>query len=409
MFSAVNDNVRIPVAYYYISSLDAPEKVVLLQEILSAIIDCGVDILCVTFDGLRPNSALCRLMGANLDVYSDTFSPFFIHKDMRIGTIFDFSHTEKLVWNTLASVGTIRDGENKDINWKYYEQLVEFKDDRNYSLSHKLTKAHINYDSNSMNVKMAVQIFSKKTADSMEFLMNSGHKEFRNDAGTIQFTRKINDMYDICNSFAKGYAKDNPFKRPMSRENIQEISSFIDNVTEYIKGLRIYNDRRWVRLCDSTRKTGFVGYLADLKCLREIFNKIALENSYVENIATHTMSQDHVEIFFGKTRALNGHNNNPTCQQFDAALMKILANTMIPNSEHGNCLDLVKSSVYDPYSTISYVTSRRAIIKDSDESVHGEDIEIFMEQMAQIESVECGSRLTDLNNHTICQIAGVVH
>lgn len=51
------------------------------ESILTAIIDCGVVILCMTFDGLRKIPALCRLMRTNLDVYSDRLNPFFIHNN----------------------------------------------------------------------------------------------------------------------------------------------------------------------------------------------------------------------------------------------------------------------------------------------------------------------------------------
>ena len=65
-----------------------------------------------------------------------------------------------------------------------------------------------------MNVKVAAQTFSSSVADALQFLMKSGHIEFKDAAGTIKFigtTDRLFDMFNSKNPFAKG------FKRPLDK------------------------------------------------------------------------------------------------------------------------------------------------------------------------------------------------
>ena len=65
-----------------------------------------------------------------------------------------------------------------------------------------------------MNVRVAAQTFSSSVADALQFLMDSGHIEFKDAAGTIKFICIIDRLFHMFNSknpFAKG------FKRPLDK------------------------------------------------------------------------------------------------------------------------------------------------------------------------------------------------
>lgn len=88
-----------------------------------------------------------------------------------------------------------------------------------------------------------------------------------------------------------------------------------------------------------------------------------------------------------------------------------MANTTLLYSKHGNCSVLGTLSVYNPYSNISYVTSRRAATNTDAleiENLHGEDTEILMEQLAEIQRLDRVDAFTDLRNQTVAQIAGMI-
>lgn len=186
LFNGINSNIKLPVAYYYIDKLDGEAKATLLEEIIASLLEVGVIVTSVTFDGAKSNPRMCQMLGANLNVFSDTFDPSFMRNDNRVNVIYDPSHNIKLVRGTLANK-IIFDSDRRPIKWIFFKKLVEYKIERNYGETiHKMTRAHINYESNDMKVKLAVETLSASTANSMEYLMNGGHSDFKEAVGTIK-------------------------------------------------------------------------------------------------------------------------------------------------------------------------------------------------------------------------------
>lgn len=78
MVNGVNEILHLPVAHYFISSLNAEGRNDLIINVIQALLDCGVLIVNITFDGLPSNGKMSKLMGANLNVNSsDLKSSFF--------------------------------------------------------------------------------------------------------------------------------------------------------------------------------------------------------------------------------------------------------------------------------------------------------------------------------------------
>lgn len=102
MVSAVNDHFQLPVTYFFITSLTAEQKVAGLVTVARAIIETGAILTSVTFDGLISNPRMCSKLGANLNVHSEDFKPYMNIDGHQIFVIFDPSHVQKLVRNTLA-------------------------------------------------------------------------------------------------------------------------------------------------------------------------------------------------------------------------------------------------------------------------------------------------------------------
>lgn len=263
MFSGINDQIQVPVAYYFIAKLDSNAKSILIEEVMKAVIDCGVILTSLTFDGFKSNPVACRIFGANLDVFSPTFDSSFNFKNCSICSLFDPSHVIKLIRGAMAK-NIIYDDEQKPIKWIYIERLVRFRSQRNIGSMHKLTQAHLDFQSNAMKVILAVQTLSNKTANAIEYFMNEGHAEFAGAEATIKFIRLFNDLFDVFNSTSN--SKDNPFKKMMSRDNASQIFELFERASNYIKGLKIRNDRgNFVNICSSSLKTGFQGCIVNIK------------------------------------------------------------------------------------------------------------------------------------------------
>lgn len=102
MASGLNSNIQLPIAYHFISSLDAHMRSNLLLQVINALIDADIRLANIVFDGYPSNQKMCELLGANLDVLSDNFKPYFEAKNGDpIMILLDICHMEKLVRNSL--------------------------------------------------------------------------------------------------------------------------------------------------------------------------------------------------------------------------------------------------------------------------------------------------------------------
>lgn len=71
---------------------------------------------------------------------------------------------------------------------------------------------------------------------------------------------------------------------------------------------------------------------------------------------TFKISQDHLEIFFGKIQMFGRCNNNPTSEQFKFAYKKLLIHVEVNGNKKGNC-------VLQENSTILQVSSSSSSLK----------------------------------------------
>lgn len=93
----VNEEFQFPIAYHFITSISAKEKKQLLLEVVEAIQSAGAIVMATTFDGHKTNIAMCKMLGADLDVDSVSFKPYFeTENGQRICLWFDPCHMIKL-------------------------------------------------------------------------------------------------------------------------------------------------------------------------------------------------------------------------------------------------------------------------------------------------------------------------
>lgn len=199
MFTTLNYKVSIPISYYAITSLDSYEKKVLIVEMLTSLHSIGARVLNITFDGLPANLQACEMLGANLDPHN--LSPHFPHPcdSYRVYVILDSCHMLKLIRNALGDLEYINDPSCGKIEWQYFKELESYRTENNY-MSHKLTRRHIEYSRNRMNVRLATETFSKSVAAAMEHLLVAGDEKFQNSSSTINFIKMFNDTFDATNT-----------------------------------------------------------------------------------------------------------------------------------------------------------------------------------------------------------------
>lgn len=329
LITIIQTGKSLVLGYFLIKSLNTNEKSQLILSCIEQINSTGSYLMNMAFDGLATDFSTCESLGASFDV--DNIRPFIINpgNGRKIFIVLDPPHMLKLVRNCLAAESPLKDGDNNTISWKFLEKLVPTKADL---VSHRMTKKHIDFQSNKMNVKLAAQTLSFSAARSMEVLLQNGDLYYQNAAGTITFVKNFNKAFDIFNS--KHPDSNNLFKRGLNAKNADKIFEFLEYFSTYIKSITL----RGKNILKTKRKTPFLGFLVNTVTLRLLYDEFVLTKR-IENILFYYFTQDSLECLFSRVRSMLGFNTNPTAQQLSGILRKILVLDEIKASDTANCED----------------------------------------------------------------------
>lgn len=232
MVSGIGKEFKMPIGYFLSVGLCAQERAAILNEAMLKLGNVGILVGSITNDGNRANISVAKILGADYNGGKPYFmNPF--NKKYKVYLILDPPHMIKLARNCVGNKKTIYDSDNNEIKWKFFEDLVSFQTLQNVNLGNKLTKSHIEYQANKMNVRLAAETLSNSTAASMEYLNTAmKEKQFLKSEATVKYIRTFNNLFDIMNSKAKHC--DENYKQPMSEENINEIESYFKSAQMYI-------------------------------------------------------------------------------------------------------------------------------------------------------------------------------
>jgi len=330
MLSSLKQKWKWPIGYWFVDKIKSNVQAQLIRIAITQCDKFGINVVAVTCDGAYANSSTFKTLGCDLDQPFDFIKSDFSITSTKANVYFtpDACHYVKLARNALGTLGVFKDSNNSLIEWRYIHKLFELQNDMGFKLANKINSSHINWKSNSMKVKLAVQTLSSSVADSLQFLSKTS-KDFENCDATIRFIRVVDEIFDFLNSrnpYAKG------FKQPINKQNIQYLETKMKNNIDYLYSLKTATGQD---LWKSKRKTFILGFAASIKSTIAIVEDLLINQNF-KFILTYKLSQDAIGIFFGFMRGLLGHNNNPTCLQFKHALKSTLLHTSIRLSS-GNC------------------------------------------------------------------------
>lgn len=400
MLIGINVHFTMPIAFYFINDLNSEEKANLLHEIILAIVTCNARVLSVTFDGLSSNIPMCESLGASFT--DDDFRPYFESPadGQNVYVILDPSHMEKLARNCIASQKKLfESNSNNVIEWKYFEKLEELRETKNFEMTHKLNKTHMQWDRAKMNVRLAVETLSNSVADAMQYLMENNFPDFKDCGATIKYIRVMNNLFDVMNT--KKLVSGNNFKSALNADNKTEIFKFFQETDPYLRTISLTKNKKVI---DSNLKTSFCGFIINMVSLKLIYEE-CVESGEMTNFPTFRLSQDHVESFFGRIRSLGGFNDNPTVEQFCSAFRKVVINNEITSSHLSNCLDNLN---------ILFISSRRpkllSIENENDLKKSAfDDFLDCVEEAEEIDGLEGADYLLeDLSQTSVAFIAGTI-
>lgn len=406
MLVGVNERLQSAIAYHFLASLNGSQRSELLKEVITSITECGIRVLNVTSDGLRANQTMCEHLGANMNMSSATFQPFICLSDQKTYILKDPPHMIKLVRNTFGKKQVIFDGQGGEIKWTYIEKLVEYGKSRDFNLVHKLNQKHIQWKRNIMKVDLAVQTLSASVAGALDFLMKKGETDFLGSSSTSRFLTIFDKLFDVFNTKYDDKYEANVFKRALSPENRLIVFALFEEATDYIEGLKIIHPNcptEKVPIILSMSNAGFKGFITNMHVVKLIYREYVEQKQLLTCIQTYRLGQDQLEMFFGRCRALNGHNDNPTVQQFHGAFRKLIAFDTLLCSKFSNCNEIDIPN--QPLGNILYVSSRQKNTPAEVDDATPADLETLHQNLAEIEAIEQNCLIDSLKGYTIAYIA----
>lgn len=199
MAVAINSGWKVPLGYFLIRNLNGSERANLLEKCLDLLHEAKANCLSITFDGAPVNMKMCTSLGANF-TYGENFKPWFFNPNTgeKVFVFWDAAHMIKLVRNTLGDKQVLQDSSGK-INWNYLKDLEKLQSTEGLHAATKLSKKHINYNDNRMNVKLAVQTLSESVYNALRFVQELHFPQFEGSVPTANFCFIFNNIFDILN------------------------------------------------------------------------------------------------------------------------------------------------------------------------------------------------------------------
>lgn len=334
MVSGINNEFKIPIAYFLTTGLTATEKAFIMDQALYKLKAIGVKVVSFTFDGAKSNIAAAQFLGADFKMEK----PYFENphdKGNNVYFVLDPPHMLKLARNCLGNKKILFDRDGNRIRWQLLHELIMLQLKENINLGNKLTKTHLEFENRKMNVRIAAETLSNSAATSIEYLdHHQKHRRFKDSEGTTKYIRTINNLFDIMNT-KMNHCKDG-YKRPISEETIGDFESYFDYAKDYIKGLHIIQENKKISVLKARINTPFTGFLNNMVSFVGIYKEY-IKKDGDEEFYTFTVSQDHLESFFGCIRRMGSTNDNPTAQQFSGAYRKLLFYNEVTSSDGSNC------------------------------------------------------------------------
>lgn len=135
---------------YYVGSLKGHELKEKIEENITAVQSCGLDLKVVNCDQSTVNVRACKLMNITAD------NPTITINNRKIIFLYDVPHIFKNIRNRLIDDNFVVDG--KEMSWQILKTI--YKNDQNtVRMMTKLTDAHINPNPfQKQSVKMATQV-----------------------------------------------------------------------------------------------------------------------------------------------------------------------------------------------------------------------------------------------------------
>lgn len=401
MVTAVNDSWKIPVGYFLVDGCTGAQKANLVKQCVELLISCGVNIISLTFDGCPANFSMAKCLDCLLDPLDlSNLKTSFTIQNQEISIFPDPAHMLKLVRNTLGEKKELTNLNGQKISWQFIVNLHNLQNNEGLHLANRLRSQHINFAKQIMKVKLAAQTFSYSVAESIELCRKDLEiADFVDSEATVEFIKKNNSIFDILNS--RNFHTFG-FKKPMNDKNYSDIENFLNEMENYIVGLKLKDQP----ILQTNRKVGFFGFYICIQSLKKVYRNL-IASKILNFVPLYKMSQDHLECFFSSIRAKGGFNNNPTAIQFKGAYKRLVIHGEIKHITSGNCIPLEDIKILT-FSEMRYENKINLFTHTTESIDNYESVESLPAVDGDHDYLADPSRLSLYTQEVIVYIAGFV-
>jgi len=177
---------------------------------------------------------------------------------MSVATVFDPCHMIKLLRNLLNEYEIINVPGIGKAKWQHLEMLHQLQLREGLTLANKLTKQHLEYKTQKMKVRLAVQVISASCASALKYLRTNHYPGFEDTLATEILLEKVDRLSDTLNSrskFASGY------KAAITRNTANAKITVLSETREFLLSLE---DSTGKKLTETKRRTCILGFCATI-------------------------------------------------------------------------------------------------------------------------------------------------
>ena len=325
-----------PVGYFLANAATPGSKQkVLLLECIEKIEEAGFTVKVVIGDQGSNNRKMFRMMGVSAD------KPFIERKTsegnvQKVYCMFDPPHLLKSVRNNLKQHIFVVDGHK--VNWNYIVEFYNHDSKLPLRTAPKLTAKHIELPPfTKMRVCLASQVLSHSVASGI--LTYSSLGKLPSEAVyTAEFLERMDKLFDSFNS--RKLRETKTYRAAATPSSVHV--SFWKDCIEWIK--------KWKVKDGSTDKIAcFQGWVTTITAVVQLFNELTTGDQF-SFLLTNRLNQDCLENLFSILRSRGGHRDNPTANEFRAALKQVMCSKMMAplgnqnwESDSDSFLDLTAS------------------------------------------------------------------
>lgn len=320
MIRGRQSNWRQPISYYVShNSVSGNDLHKIILDMLDYVEQSGFLVKTMVCDLGSPNQSAIKKLNISVE------TPFIERYNRKIFFNYDPPHLMKCLRNTFKNRELKID--NKNVAWGAIVELYDKEKDKPCKSAPKLSYRHINPNCfDLMNVSLATQIFSHTVSAALLAgrLANCDPLTHPDSIATANFLQKINDLFDCLNS--RTSHDRNPFRRPLSENNIK--------VIEYLQDCLPWIET-WECIDNKPKPPCFHGFSLTIKSILAQWEDIKKNDGLY--LLTSRLNQDPLENLFAVLRSRSGDNNNPTAMQLRRNLQYTITANLTSLSKVTNC------------------------------------------------------------------------